>query len=128
MNELLNQLSAFELIELQTIYFDLANSTLTIFTTALFAYLFLCHVALDRLSKVQLIVITSLYSLFMLTQVLFLTGHFYNAHGIQGRMSTLFSDIPEGGNEMFYFVPAIAIVSWVVSILYMWSMRRASDT
>ncbi len=35
MNELLNQLSAFELIELQTIYFDLANSTLTIFTTAL---------------------------------------------------------------------------------------------
>lgn len=123
----IDQLSAFELMEMHTIQLGLANSTLAIFTSALFAYLILCHAALDKLSKWQLIVVSCIYSFFMLTQILSLFAYYGTASILADHMSTLYSDVPPA-NVFYFSTPSIAFLSWVVSIFYMLSLRRRNVT
>lgn len=119
------EMSNFEVAQLQAIQIDNINSIITIFMSALFAYFMLGQFFAKKLPMSQVMVITVVYSLFMFYEAGLLASFLVNTHALQFYVST----ISEGGLEepsLLYFMilPAIALIAWLISVVYMWTSSR----
>ena len=122
----LGQLSPFEVVELQHSFSELGNSTISIFMTALFAYLLISQFIVSKISLGQLFTISIVYSVFLLYQILSLVSIQYNIYNIQLHLieiangSKFIVDVESIALTMI--MPVICFLGWIVSIIYMRSV------
>ena len=119
----LSQLSAFELAELQQMFLEFGNTTITIYMSALFAYLLVSQFVISRISANQLVTISIIYSVFMLYLITTLFNVQINAYNIQRHMMELFPDssyiIEIESIVPLLIIPVSCLLGWIVSLIYM---------
>ncbi|MFK7864835.1 MAG: hypothetical protein AB8B95_11490 [Pseudohongiellaceae bacterium] len=121
---LFEEMSAFELADLEATYQGLTSSTLTIFTSALFAYLVLVYLAASKITKGQLFAISVIYSIFLLLQVAELYEFTIRAIDVQNHMAAVYSDKTGSPEIVAITYPIIGVIGWGLSIAYMLSLVR----
>ncbi|MBN4053858.1 hypothetical protein JYT97_03125 [Haliea sp. AH-315-K21] len=123
--EFYGEMSNFEIIQLQAAQLDNTNSILTIVMSALFAYFMLSQFFATKLSKLQVIIISIIYSLFMLFEVSLMASTLVNNHSIQLYFSSLSGgELTVDPLMLFMTLPFISIIAWGISIIYMWTLSR----
>lgn len=123
--EFYDEMSNFEISQLQAIQLDNINSIITIFMSALFAYFMLSQFFARKLSKPQILVITIVYSLFMFYEVILMASNLNNLFTLQFYLSSLSGgESPEPNLNIFMILPFISGVAWLISIVYMWTLSR----
>ncbi|MBN4076060.1 hypothetical protein JYU22_05735, partial [Gammaproteobacteria bacterium AH-315-E17] len=117
--EFYGEMSNFEIIQLQAAQLDNTNSILTIVMSALFAYFMLSQFFATKLSKLQVIIISIIYSLFMLFEVSLMASTLVNNHSIQLYFSSLSGgELTVDPLMLFMTLPFISIIAWGISIIY----------
>ncbi|GJM12268.1 MAG: hypothetical protein DHS20C12_06710 [Pseudohongiella sp.] len=120
--EFYSQMSNFELSELILNYNNTLLAQLTVFTTALFAFLAAIFFAAHKLSKFQLISITFIYSGFCFVVV---AGYFNMARG----MAQTVLYVTGGDSSVTLFSMGILLIAgWILSLIFMRHTVKRNDT
>ncbi len=123
--EFYSEMSNFEILQLQAIQLDNTNSIVTIFMSALFAYFMLSQFFAAKLSKSQTIMITVVYSFFMIYEVILMGLGLENIFSLQLYVSSVSGDVGQVPNLLIFMVlPFISGIAWLISIVYMWTSSR----
>lgn len=118
-------MSNFEIAQLQAIQIDNLNSIVTIFMSALFAFFMLSQFFAKKIINSQIVVITIVYSFFMLYEIYLMGSHLVNTYNIQLFMSSVSGGVLEETNLLaFMLLPLISFIAWLISVVYMWTSSR----
>ena len=119
--DLYSELSAFEILELTYLVRSDIYFNLSIFMTALFGYIATAHFAAGRLSKFQLLAISSIYSSLLLIEII----------AMSSAVRALGSLISAQGSEplaIYQYGPVVILaIAWIISIIYMVEARKNSE-
>jgi hypothetical protein len=130
-------MTAAEIADLLLATQDLSAQTAMDFTSILFAYILVAHFAGPTLSRVQILLITTLYSLFLvavasgfintINQLIFLKTEFHrlHPHEASGLASGLAAATDTPLDNALGFINALVLFGgWALSLAYMATTRR----
>jgi hypothetical protein len=106
------------------LYYTTRDSTILLVTTfmsALFAYIAVAHIAAKQFTGFQTIAISLIYSLFVM---FLLSGIFPSMEALHNLTMFLFGDAYA---FTIYGFPTLLLLSWVVSLLFMYQARKRED-
>jgi hypothetical protein len=122
LEQFINSMSSFEIIELGLSFNASTLDQASMFMSGLFAYIAASYFAGSKLSRFQYLAITGIYSAFS----------FFTIGGYVGISNSYiaFENIKSGTDLSFmlYGAALMLITSWIVSILFMLSVRKSDDT
>ena len=126
-------MTAAEIADLLLTTQDLVAQTAMDFTSILFAYILVAHFAGPTLSRVQILLITTLYSLFLvavasgflstINQLIFLTTEFHRLHPHEAAGLAAATDTPLD-NALGFINALVLFGGWALSLAYMATTRR----
>ncbi len=123
--EIYGTMTTYEVVDL---YYTARDSTVMVTTTfmsALFAYLAVAHFVSERLTRFQVVAISSIYTLFSFS---LLSGIYSSMLDLAAIELYLLGSTTTLSEIVTYGFPTLLVVSWAVSILFMYQERGSVDT